>query len=366
MALRAEELKQEAVAAAADLAAERLGSARAGMVQRFLKQFYGHVPPADVLDRRPEDLYGAALSLWQFAQTRRPGRAKLRVINPRIEIDGWRAPATIVEIVNDDMPFLVDSVTAALNGEGAIVHLVIHPVLRLARDRGGWIEALHESDSAEGSRESVMHVEISSVTDETRMEAIAARLEAVLGDVRVAVADWRAMNEACERLRLELKSVPPPVSQEEREESADFLAWLRDDNFTFLGYREYRYGGGANGASPDILPGSGLGVLRDDSTMVFDGLRNFASLVARGARLPHVAAHPQHQQVQSPRDGPPLGAHGHGGGPQIRPRRPAGGRTAFRRPLHLGRLRQEPAHHSGAAAQGQPHLRALALRAVEP
>ena len=134
MSLRAEELKQEAVAAAAALAAERLGAARAGMVQRFLKQFYAHVPPADVLDRRPEDLYGAGLSLWQFAQSRPPGDAKLRVINPRIEIEGWRAPATVVEIVNDDMPFLVDSVTRALNGEGVAVHLVIHPVLRVERD----------------------------------------------------------------------------------------------------------------------------------------------------------------------------------------------------------------------------------------
>jgi glutamate dehydrogenase len=131
MSLRAEELKHEAVTAAAQLAAERLGASRGGMVQRFLQQFYGHVPPADVLERRPEDLYGAALSLWQFAQGRMPGHAKLRVINPRIEIEGWRAPATVVEIVNDDMPFLVDSVTAALNGEGVAVHLVIHPILRL-------------------------------------------------------------------------------------------------------------------------------------------------------------------------------------------------------------------------------------------
>ena len=118
MSLRAEEQKQEAVAAAAALAAERLDAARASAVQRFLKQFYGHAPAVDVLERKPEDLYGAALSLWQFAQARSPGRAKLRVVNPRIEVEGWRAPATVVEIVNDDMPFLVDSVTAALERRG--------------------------------------------------------------------------------------------------------------------------------------------------------------------------------------------------------------------------------------------------------
>ncbi len=149
MTARPDEMKQEAVAAASALAAERLGSARAAMVQRFLKSFYGRVPPADVLDRRPEDLYGAGLSLWQFAHTRPAGKAKLRIINPKIEIEGWRAPATVVEIVNDDMPFLVDSVTAALNGEGASVHLVIHPVLRLARGGDGKITALHDRRRAE-------------------------------------------------------------------------------------------------------------------------------------------------------------------------------------------------------------------------
>jgi glutamate dehydrogenase len=278
MSLRAEEQKQEAVAAAASVAAERLGAPRATMVQRFIKQFYGHAPAADVLERRPEDLYGAALSLWQFAQLRAPGAAKLRVINPRIEAEGWRAPATVIEIVNDDMPFLVDSVTAALNGEGATVHLVVHPILRLGREPDGTLAALYDADAGEGVRESVMHIEIGSVTDEKRLAALEARLAAVLADVRVAVADWRAIRDTCAALRQELQSAPPPVDKEERDEAAEFLAWLADDNFTFLGYREYRYGGGANGGAPDILARSGLGLLRDESVMVFEGLRNFSTL----------------------------------------------------------------------------------------
>jgi glutamate dehydrogenase len=277
MSLRAEELKHEAVTAAAQLAAERLGASRGGMVQRFLQQFYGHVPPADVLERRPEDLYGAALSLWQFAQGRMPGHAKLRVINPRIEIEGWRAPATVVEIVNDDMPFLVDSVTAALNGEGVAVHLVIHPILRLERGKDGKVTELCEPDSRAAPRESVMHIEIGSITDEARIATLAARLEAVLADVRAAVDDWRAMIEACVRLRGELQTSAPPVSQEEREDAVEFLEWLGDDNFTLLGYREYRYGGG-DGIAPSLVPGSGLGILRDEAVLIFDGLRNFASL----------------------------------------------------------------------------------------
>jgi glutamate dehydrogenase len=278
MSLRSEQLKDEAVAAAAALAADRLDGTRAGMAQRFLKQFYGRVPPADVLERQPEDLYGAALSLWQFAQARLPGRAKLRVINPRIEVDGWRAPATVVEIVNDDMPFLVDSVTAALNSEGATVRLVIHPILRVERARDGRLEALDDPDAGKGMRESAMHVEISTITDERRLEALQARLAAVLADVRASVEDWRAMRETCQKLGAELRGAVLPVGSEEQSDAIEFLEWLGDDNFTFLGYREYRYGGGSNGGAPDILPGSGLGILRDESIMVFDGLRNFATL----------------------------------------------------------------------------------------
>ncbi|HZT50595.1 MAG TPA: NAD-glutamate dehydrogenase [Stellaceae bacterium] len=279
MSARSEQQKHQAVAAAAELAATRLG-ARAQAVQSFMIQFYGHVPPADVLERRPEDLYGAAASLWQFAQTRPPGRAKLRIINPRVEVDGWRAPTTVVEIVNDDMPFLVDSVTAALNGEGLSVHLVIHPVLGVARDGEGRLEALSDPSARAGARESLMHVEISELSDPQRLAAVTARLEQVLAEVRTAVSDWRAMLEMAESIRRELAATPPPVRAEELAETLDFLAWLADDNFTFLGFREYRFGGGADGGSPSIRAGSGLGVLREESQRVFDGLRDFASLPA--------------------------------------------------------------------------------------
>jgi len=234
MTLRAEQQKQDALEAAAALAAARLGPPRAAPVQRFLKQFYGHVPPSDVRDRRAEDLYGAAVSLWQFAQTRKPGKAKLRIINPRIETDGWRAPGTVVEIVNDDMPFLVDSVTAALNGEGAAVHLVIHPILHVSRSSDGKLETLHEPGARAGARESVMHIEISEASDPKRLETMAARLETVLEEVRAAVTDWQKMVARAEEIRHGIAAAPPPVSAEELSETLDFLAWLGDDNFTAI------------------------------------------------------------------------------------------------------------------------------------
>jgi len=280
MAVRAEEQKNEAVEAVAALATRRLGDGRAAAVARFVRRFYSHVPPEDILDRAPEDLYGAALSLWRFAETRPPGRARLRVIDPRVEEEGWRSPRTIVEIVNDDMPFLVDSVTAALAGEGFAVNLVIHPILRVERDAEGRLAALRDDAAGNGDgaglRESFMHVEISAESGGARLDALTAALERVLGEVRAAVTGWAAMRARIQRVIADLAEEPPPLAEAERKEAADFLAWLDDANFTFLGFREYRFGAGEG--SLDIVPGSGLGILGDDSYPVFDGLRNFATL----------------------------------------------------------------------------------------
>jgi glutamate dehydrogenase len=283
MAIRAEEQKQEAVEAVVALAAERLGDGRAKDFARFLRLFYGHVSPGDILDRAPDDLYGAALSLWRLAETRAAGRAKLRILNPRIEDQGWRSPGTVIEIVNDDMPFLVDSVTAALAGEGLTIHLVIHPILRVERDAAGRLTTLLEAGRANGNgsvaglHESVMHVEVSEERDPERREALVELLERVLAEVRAAVEDWAAMRERLRAIAADLTAHPPPLAEAERRDALEFLAWLDDDNFTFLGFREYRFGG-VSESGLDIVEGSGLGILREDAYGVFDGLRRFATL----------------------------------------------------------------------------------------
>src|ERR1700751_2970518 len=93
---------------AAAFAHQTLDATQRATAERFVAEFYEHVPPADIAERSPRDLWGAALSLWRFAERRRPDQAKIRVYNPEPVTDGWSSPHTIVEIVNDDMPFLVD------------------------------------------------------------------------------------------------------------------------------------------------------------------------------------------------------------------------------------------------------------------
>ena len=126
--------------------------AEQNIARHVIAEFYEHVPPADVAERSPRNLYGAALSLLRFAERRRAGRAKIRVHNPDPDTDGWSSPHTIVEIVNDDMPFLVDSVTGAINAGNRAVHLIIHPIFTVARAADGRLGEIRAAGNGRAAR----------------------------------------------------------------------------------------------------------------------------------------------------------------------------------------------------------------------
>ncbi len=286
MALRAEQLKNELVDRMLQQVRERVGPDRVDMTLRFVRQFYANVPPVDMVAAPPERLYGAALALWQFGAVRAPRTPLLRVFSPQIDRDSWQSTHTAVEVVNDDMPFLVESLTEALNQEGLTVHLVIHPVLRGRRDDTGRLVELYEPGMApaDALAESFVHLTIDRLTSPERVEAVQGHLLRVLGDVRAAVEDWRAMRATAAEVMADLRSRSRSEPSDEFVETADFLAWLGDDHFTFLGYRVYRFvaaegQGDTQGAERlEVQPGSGLGVLRDPAVVVFDGLRDLESL----------------------------------------------------------------------------------------
>jgi glutamate dehydrogenase len=256
---------------AAVLADQLFDPAEQAIANKFIAQFYEHVPPADVAERTPRNLYGAALSLWQFGERRRVGQAKIRVYNPDPVADGWSSPHTIVEIVNDDMPFLVDSVTGAINASNRVVHLIIHPILTVARRTDGRLGDIL-APGVPGTRESWIQIEITSEADPADLAWLTQTLSSVLADVRSAVTDWQPMRQVLREIVTDLSAQPSPVPAAELAEAQDFLRWLDDDNFTFLGYREYPFD---RAAKPEHGP---LGILRDEAHPVFGGLRELSSL----------------------------------------------------------------------------------------
>ncbi|SMF09719.1 glutamate dehydrogenase (NAD) [Tistlia consotensis] len=274
-----ENRKAQLVDAAAKALADRLKGKEAERAERFLRLLYAHVPPDDLLGDTAENVAGAALALWSFAQKRDPEKAKIRVYTPSREEHGWDCGHSVAEIVNDDMPFLVDSVSQELNRLQAEVFLVIHPILAVERDDKGRLLdiGLPGDEAAEGRPESLMLVHFGE-QPATRHAEIEAALAGVLADVRASVEDWRAMRTRCRDLVRDLEKNPPKLPREEIAEAVAFLDWLDDDNFTYLGYREYSFEEEEGEKVARIDGDSGLGLLRDPGFSVFDGLRNLGQL----------------------------------------------------------------------------------------
>ncbi|MFD9887426.1 NAD-glutamate dehydrogenase [Streptomyces alboflavus] len=239
-------------------------------VLAFLQRYYLHTAPEDLSDRDPVDVFGAAYSHFRLAENRPQGTANVRVHTPTVEENGWNCSHSIVEVVTDDMPFLVDSVTNELSRQGRGIHVVIHPQVVVRRDlTGKLLDVLPEGQNAGVERphdavtESWIHVEIDRETDRADLKQITADLLRILSDVRETVEDWDKMRDAALRIADELPTEPTAddVRDQEVEEARELLRWLAADHFTFLGYREYDL---TDEDSLAAVPGTGLGILRAD------------------------------------------------------------------------------------------------------
>ena len=233
---------------------------------RFVRHYYDQAERDD-LAGNPRVLAAAALGHLQFAAHRSPGTAKVRVFNPTLERDGWTSDHTIVEMVNDDMPFLVDSSTLTLISHGHSIHVTIHPLVQTERSRGRLTAVKFvKAVNAKARRESLIHIEIRRETDARVLEGLKEALSKALRDVRLAVTDWKAMRRALAEATTELRS-SDLKDRELLAESCALLDWLADNHFTMLGYREYKLMPGADADELRIRPGTGLGLLRSDTRM---------------------------------------------------------------------------------------------------
>ncbi len=233
--------------------------------ERLAAMFYRHVDPGDVADRPPEAIVGAVRHQLAVAAQRSPGRPWSTSASPTNAADGWTVGRTVVTVVTDDMPFLVDSVSAELSRLGVGIHLVVHPIVAVTRDEQGMLlradppgtgadiePTLPEADLV-GVLESWMQLEVDWQPDPARLGVIEECLYRILDDVRRAVTDWPRLVAAARGLAARLIAQPPRgVADEQVKEAVDLLSWLADDHFTFLGYREYHLTGRDGGpGEPD-------------------------------------------------------------------------------------------------------------------
>ncbi len=258
----------------------------------FLQEYLAHVEDADLEHRDPTQLAAAAVSHLQFASQRRR-TALVRVFNPTLREHGYLSPHTIIDVVNDDMPFLVDSIGMTLTENSLALHFLAHPVFAVLRDARGTlrkIEKRGESSSAGTMRlESYQHLEIDRIVDPTALEALRKKILRSLKDVRVAGADWGRMQHAVHRAADDLGALSARFDPTDLSETCALLAWMEHRHFTFLGYREYRLRGRKGYETLEPLSHTGLGILRPGHRKPDTANRILASDVRRQSRRPELS-----------------------------------------------------------------------------
>ncbi|MGH3446277.1 MAG: NAD-glutamate dehydrogenase [Nocardioidaceae bacterium] len=273
---RTEESKNKLLSEAATIAAHPKGGEGSAAVKtdHLLSLYYRHVAPEDLLERSPVDVYGAAVSQYTLAAERPQGTAVVHVFTPTIDDNEWAADGhSVVEVVTDDMPFLVDSLTMQLTAMDHAIHLVVHPQMLVRRDIAGRLLEVLDGESAELGespdliRESWMHIEVDRISHQTDLDHIESSLMQILRDVREVVEDWQKMHAQSREVVSDLTDASLPLPDPEVAEARALLEWLADDHFTFLGYREYELASVDGEDALRAVPGTGLGILRSDQDM---------------------------------------------------------------------------------------------------
>ena len=242
---------------------EHAGSA-ANRQLAFVSCYFENTDPDEITSRGPATLYAIANAHWRLLESSNAVQsAKVRVFNPTLAEDGFVSDHTVLQIVHPNMPFLVDSVTMAINRSGRTAHWIVHPLMRVNRDDQGKLVSAASATSAEGDGsdtiESLILVECDRIISPAGQQALADELNRVLGDVRSAVQDWGAM---LQRLRdTATASTHAPLSPASREEGIALLKWLEDRHFTLLGARDYDLQRSAGGFSLVARADTGLGIL---------------------------------------------------------------------------------------------------------
>lgn len=289
-------MRLESPTSGSELTAEAVTVLEAGhkaIPSTFVRDLYGRVPPEDLAAYSPQALAELAAEAFEHLKAPRAGGGEdVRLLDLEIEREGRRREVTVLEIINDNMPFLLDSTLAEIVDVGYEPFLVAHPILAVERDaEGRLVRLVGEATGAARlgvKRESFIHIHLPRIDDvETRNRLIEA-MRRVHKDVSLAVHDWPGMRARVTEIVQNYRLNPPPLPDDEVKEAIAFLDWIARDNFTFLGLREYRLPTGDTAADP--VEGSGLGLLRDPSVRV---LRRGRELVAMTPEIRAFLARPQ-------------------------------------------------------------------------
>lgn len=269
MSYKFEEGKLALIQAIVDKIKTSMTGDQANLCAEFAQQLYSTVAMEDLAALNIDDLYGAVVNFWSLICERKPNEVKIRIYNPDFERHGWQTTHTVIEIICDDMPFLVDSLRLVIQRMGLACHLTIHMGgIRVKRDKKNKIIKILPRNQGLNEKE-VIHeapifIEIDRQTDPKVLEELHKRCEHALEDNRVVFEDWGKMRSKVRETITEIDKVSNILNLEEVEETKAFLHWIEDHHFTFLGMRDYELVKKGKETILQAIPNTGLGLLRSN------------------------------------------------------------------------------------------------------
>ncbi|MGM0525459.1 MAG: NAD-glutamate dehydrogenase [Pseudomonadota bacterium] len=269
-----------------ELIKKKVSSSQSSLVQEFAKRLYRNIASDDLSHRNDSDMYGAVLGLWHSFNEYKPGdKALIKVYNPDVPNDGWESPHTIIEIIQSDMPFMVDSVRMALQRMGITTHLLLHMPISHKRDADNQVtEMLKPGTRADNDVDTVFLIEIDRQTDKEEIKTIRKELISVMEEISLAVNDWKTMRERLDTVADGVAGEQYPGSKKQKQEIQKFLSWLADDNFTLVGYRSYDLKPVKGDYELKQVKNSSLGLMRNSES---DKGRLISTLPEDGREISH-------------------------------------------------------------------------------
>lgn len=242
----------------------KISPKQAKLVEQFASALYANASRDDLHERNDNDLYGAALSLWNQLNQSAIGEKHIRVFNPSQEKNGWHSTRSIIEVISPDMPFLIDSVIMALNRLDITAHMVLHKPFVIERKNGAVVKIGNpaaKTTKKNNENVAVFCIEIDRQSEGSAINGLEQEIAEVLTEVAAAVIDWQQMSTRLKTIISELAKKPFPGNKQEMQEATDFLTYLNDHHFTLLGYRSYEIKKIKGDAELSPIINTGLGIL---------------------------------------------------------------------------------------------------------
>jgi len=225
-------------------AGEKIPAAELQGFIKFTEYYFSRYPLDELAGRYLGDVFGSVYQWWRYIQQFDGVQPKVNLINPKLDVEGWVCPHTLLVVQQTDMPFLVDSIRIELNRRNIAIHAVKSTVLYVVRDnKHQLIDILDASDvQTPSQKEAFVYLEINLLTRKEELDDITESIQSVLAELTIVVRDFKPMLEAVAAAEENLSHAEKSVTVANVGESREFLAWLQNNNFTFLGYSEYEFG----------------------------------------------------------------------------------------------------------------------------